>query len=108
MPLSKKYLFSPELRQLAQYGMVISHPARVITLYTMQHREVLGLKELQRLIPLERTTISDHLRILERSHLIELTAKPHAIAGYRLNQLVFTEAQQMLREAFDVDWGLTG
>lgn len=105
MPLSKKYLFSLELRQLARYGMVISHPARVVVLRTLRREGVVSYQHLLRMLPLESSTVSDHLRILERAQLIETAHLPGEIAGYRLIDPVYEEAKEMLRDCLDTREG---
>lgn len=98
MPLSKKYLFAADLRQLAEYGLIVSHPARVVILRALRAHGVVSYEHLYNLLPLEPATVSDHLRMLERVQLIETTALPGHIAGYRLNEAVYQEACELLRD----------
>ncbi|MEL6143492.1 MAG: ArsR family transcriptional regulator [Bacteroidota bacterium] len=84
MPLSKSFLFEPDLQSLADCGLVISHPARIIILRSLEDA-VSSYEEICALIPLRPTTISQHLRILERSRLIKRVAYPSKIAGYALD-----------------------
>jgi len=95
MPLSKSFLFESDLQNLADCGLVISHPARIIILRYLE-QAVASHEELCHLIPLHAATISQHFRILERSTLIKRVAYPNKIAGYALDSENYSLAKARL------------
>ena len=48
----------------------IAHPARIVILQYLQDQGVSSFDELNRIIPLARTTVSYHVRVLRQTHLI--------------------------------------
>lgn len=102
MPSSKKHLFREDLQLTAVYGYVISHPVRIVILRRLAEQGVLSFQAILRALPLCRSTISNHLRVLERAQLIVFTELPGEIAAYRLQPMVIAEARELLSECLSV------
>lgn len=84
MALAKRYLFNEWQRELAVFGFVLSHPARITIVERLREVEVLSKPAIDQLLLLSPTTVSDHLRQLERAQLIEYGPIPEGGSGYRL------------------------
>lgn len=71
MAFSKAHLFPATPFHQAFWSKALAHPARVIILdYLLQHGTT-PFKDLCKIIPLAKTTVSQHIRILRMQGLIE-------------------------------------
>ncbi|MEM7575634.1 MAG: ArsR family transcriptional regulator [Bacteroidota bacterium] len=84
MALSKLYLFSLEEREVAEFGFVLSHPARQQIIELLSTFAVLPTDQIFDYLPLSQTAVSDHLRYLERAKLIEVAGTIFGTSGYKL------------------------
>lgn len=85
MAYPKHHLFLEDEQELAHFGFVISHPARVRIIELLAYHGSLEKADIVDLLPdLSATAISDHLRYLERAQLIELGARYGSKMGYLL------------------------
>lgn len=103
MPLSKKHLFTEELQLMANYGQVVSHPVRILMLEMLHREGILTMPRLQQLVPLTRSAISNHLRVLERFQLVRFREKEGETAVYALRRPVYEEARQLLNNVLPGD-----
>jgi ArsR family transcriptional regulator len=66
MAFSRRDLFAPNPRRIADLSAALSHPARVkIVLHCCKHGETPYSKLLE-ILPLHPSTVSQHLRVLRR------------------------------------------
>jgi DNA-binding transcriptional ArsR family regulator len=72
--------FDSELRQLAAFSRVISHPARLAILKYLAETRNCVSGDISDFIPLSRTTVSQHLKELRSAGLIQ-----GEIDGTRIN-----------------------
>lgn len=100
MPLSKKHLFTEELQLMADYGHVISHPARIVMLEMLNRHGKLSYRQLRKLLPMTKAAVSNHLRTLERAQLIHFGEQEGETAVYELRRPVFEEARQIFQGLF--------
>jgi len=72
--------FDGELRRLAAFSRVISHPARLAILKYLAETKNCVSGDISDFIPLSRTTVSQHLKELRNAGLIQ-----GEITGTRIN-----------------------
>jgi DNA-binding transcriptional ArsR family regulator len=97
MAFSRKDHFAADPRQIADASLALSHPARVkIIQYLSAHGDT-SFTDLQRVIPLHRTTVSQHLRLLRRHGLVLVYEEvPHTY--YMLNSEAMKSALLLLSQ----------
>ena len=78
--MNKAEKFDNDLRELASFSRVISHPARLAILKYLAESRTCVSGDISDFIPLSRTTVSQHLKELRNSGLIQ-----GEIEGTRIN-----------------------
>ena len=78
--MNKADKFDDELRELALFSRVISHPARLSILKFLAESKACVSGDISGFIPLSRTTVSQHLKELRNAGLIQ-----GDIEGTRIN-----------------------
>lgn len=86
MAYRKLYLFDGAAQEVADFGFVLSHPARQQIIKALAQYEVLSKSDIISLSPLSDSAISDHLRYLERAQLIRIDENMFGKTGYVLNE----------------------
>jgi DNA-binding transcriptional ArsR family regulator len=66
----KKEKFDPELQEIARFAKVISHPARLAILKYLAETKTCISGDISDVIPLSRSTVSQHLKELRDIGLI--------------------------------------
>lgn len=85
MAFSKAKLFDPLPYYQSFWSKALAHPARIIILNLLLENGVTSFREIKKQVPLASTTVSQHLRILRSSGLIEAEEKfPYTY--YNLNR----------------------
>ncbi len=83
------------------WSKALSHPARIIILTHLLENGTTSFMELKKKIPLASTTVSQHLRFLRQSGLIEPKEKfPHTY--YTLNKDICKSLANKLNSIQDV------
>ena len=75
MAIHKKQEFGKKRQLLARYAHAFSHPARISILKVLSKRESCNCNDLVELLPLSQSTVSQHLKELKNSGLINGTVK---------------------------------
>lgn len=83
--MNKAEKFDKDLRELASFSRVISHPARLAILKYLAESKSCVSGDISDFIPLSRTTVSQHLKELRSSGLIQ-----GDIEGTRINYCLNT------------------
>ena len=78
--MDKREIFDDELKDLAQFAKVISHPARLAILKYLAETKTCISGDISDQLPLSRTTVSQHLKELKNRGLIH-----GAVEGLRIN-----------------------
>jgi ArsR family transcriptional regulator len=78
--MNKAEKFDKDLRELAAFSRVISHPARLAILKYLSESKACISGDISGYIPLSRTTVSQHLKELRNAGLIQ-----GDIEGTRIN-----------------------
>lgn len=85
MAFSKAPLFDSVSYQQSVWSKALSHPARITILEYLLHNGITPFYVIAKKIPLAKTTVSQHFRILRQSGLVESFDKyPHTY--YQLNR----------------------
>ncbi len=71
MRIHKKEEFGKKKQYLAMLSKAISHPARISILKILAKRKSCNCNELVEMMPLSQSTVSQHLRELKNSCLID-------------------------------------
>lgn len=67
----KKELFDTELKEIADFAKVMSHPARLAILKYLAECKTCISGDITEAIPLSRTTVSQHLQELKKAGFIQ-------------------------------------
>jgi len=90
--MNKSEKFDPNLRELARFTKVISHPARLAILQYLAETKTCISGDISDFLPLSRTTVSQHLKELRDIGLIH-----GEIDGLKINYcLCATELNRFL------------
>jgi DNA-binding transcriptional ArsR family regulator len=85
MAIHKKQEFGKKRQLLARYAHALSHPARISIVKILSKKEACNCNDLVELLPLSQSTVSQHLKELKSSGLINTTVKGTSNI-YTLNQ----------------------
>lgn len=104
MALSKAPVFDKLAYHQSLWSKALSHPARIHILLYLHNNGTTPFHILKSILPLHRTTVSQHLAILRRAGLIRIHEKyPHSY--YTLNEKVccaFLEKMKLMEEVFKI------
>lgn len=89
MAVAKEYLFEELSQTIGKLGKALGHSARVDIIAYLLDNELASYSEILSIIPLCRTTVNKHLRILEQVNLLQRGTMECGLAGFSLNQDVF-------------------
>ncbi len=95
MPLHKKEAFSSEDQMLAEMAKALAHPARVAILRELAKRNVCICGEIVEVLPLAQSTVSQHLKELQKAGLIRGT-----VEGVKSCYCINWEAFQKIADLF--------
>jgi ArsR family transcriptional regulator, arsenate/arsenite/antimonite-responsive transcriptional repressor len=72
MTFPKNCLFTIEDQALAQVSFALQHPARLFIVRTLKDEGPKFVQELEEMMPLVQSSISYHLQILRKVHLLQV------------------------------------
>ncbi len=98
--MSETYKFSPEQEKLARYAKALSHPVRVYIISLLSQSACCFSGDLDKILPIARSTLSQHLKELKNAGLIQGTIEYPKIR-YCLNPDNWEEAKKMFLNLFD-------
>ena len=85
--------FSSEQQELANFGRVLSHPARIAIIQLLAEKKEIKTGNISDFLPISRTTVSQHLKELKNAGIIIGTIDGLKI-HYCLNMLKLDEIQK--------------
>lgn len=91
--------YSIEEKQLARYAKALSHPVRIYICQLLSKQACCYSGDLALEVPIARSTLSQHLKELKNSGLIQGEITPPKIK-YCLNRKNWAEAQQLFKNLF--------
>ena len=98
-----KYLTS-DVEKISRYAKAISHPVRVFVLNYLADNfdKCCYSGDMAEVLPIARSTLSEHLKELKKAGLIQGEIKPPFIK-YCINRQNWEEARMLLNEFFNRD-----
>lgn len=99
MGISKTDLFTDEQNEIASFAKVIAHPARVAILHILLSENRCINSDLVKELGLAQATISQHLRELKDSGLIQGTIEG-ASMSYCINTQNWKKVEELFRAFF--------
>ena len=97
--MGKKIEYTETQKKLALYAKALSHPARISILEKLSNSSCCYSGDMAEEIPIARSTLSQHLKELKISGLIQGEIKPPKIK-YCINYKNWIEAKKLLFEIF--------
>ncbi len=95
MAFSKSDIFTSTEQSIASIGRAFGHPARVRILRLLQNNHEYTSIELSRFLPLARTTVAQHLKVLIEVGLVDYTIR-HPKVYYFIHTDMNATAQELL------------
>jgi DNA-binding transcriptional ArsR family regulator len=99
--MNKAGKFNKQLRELASFSRVISHPARLAILKYLAESKTCVSGDVSAFIPLSRTTVSQHLKELREAGLIKGDIEGTRI-NYCLNKTEINKNYKKFKKFFSV------
>ena len=90
----KEFKYSKEQERLARISKALSHPARIKILEILSNQTCCYSGDMADILPIARSTLSQHLKELKESGLIQGEIKPPKIK-YCLNYKTWEEAKKL-------------
>ncbi len=101
MAFSKKAEFTKEDAWLADIGKALSHPARIRILKILSGMNVCMCGDIVELLPLSQSTVSQHLKELQRVGLIKGEIEGPKVC-YCVNEKTLAKAKVEIENLFKV------
>jgi DNA-binding transcriptional ArsR family regulator len=95
-----KYITREQI-ELARYAKALSHPVRIYILKLLSQQACCYSGDLAEILPIARSTLSQHLKELKRAGLIQGTTRPPKIR-YCLNPEAWEKARKNFAEFLDL------
>lgn len=92
MPQNKSFLFENRDQETSKYAQALCHPARLQIIELLQQYDFLMHKELDDMLPLSASSISQHIRYLNNVKII-IKDEFAGVVGYRLNHIGWRTAK---------------
>lgn len=99
MAFSKKEEFTKDDAWLADIGKALSHPARIRILKILSGMNVCMCGDIVEMLPLSQSTVSQHLKELQRVGLIKGEIEGPKVC-YCLNDQILSKAKKELDSLF--------
>ena len=96
MAQKKDFKFDIELMELSRFHFAFSHPARLYILGRLKQSSTASFDDLAFSIPLHRSTVSQHITILQRSSLLLPIELADGSVGYKINHEVYSYAKELM------------
>ncbi len=99
--MENQKIISEQQEKLARYAKVLSHPVRVYILDFLDNKACCFSGELDKILPIARSTLSQHLKELKNAGLIQGSIESPKIR-YCLNTDNWNEVKNMFKEFFKI------
>jgi len=98
--MEKEQHFSDNQRKIAKYSKALSHPVRVFILEHLAGNKCCYSGDMADILPIARSTLSEHLKELKKAGLIQGEINPPYIK-YCVNRTNWEEAKELLGNFFN-------
>ncbi len=92
---NKSEKFNIQQQELAEYGKIFSHPARIAIINLLAEKKEIKTGDISHELPISRTTVFQHLKILKEFDLIKGN-----IDGLKIHYCLNTERLKEIKEKF--------
>ncbi len=93
-------MFNEQQQKLARYAKALGHPVRIYVLQTLAKQACCYSGDLSEVLPIAKSTLSQHLKELKEAGLIQGETEAPRIK-YCINKANWAEAQSLLKEFFE-------
>jgi len=94
-----KEVMTPDQKQAARYAKALGHPIRIYILELLSKQSCCYSGDLSEVLPIAKSTLSQHLKELKKAGLIQGETEPPKIK-YCLNRQNFEEAKKLFSNFF--------
>ncbi|MCF8302900.1 MAG: metalloregulator ArsR/SmtB family transcription factor [Bacteroidales bacterium] len=98
--MKNEALISEDKEQLARFAKALAHPVRIYIVRLLSQQACCYSGDLSEVLPIAKSTLSQHLKILKESGLIQGTIEAPKIK-YCINQHNWKEAEKLFKDLFD-------
>lgn len=92
--MEKEVIISEHQQKLARYAKAMAHPVRIYILELLSGQSCCYSKDLSEVLPIAKSTLSQHLKELRDAGLIQGEIRPPKVK-YCLNRSSWDEAQAL-------------
>lgn len=96
MNTSSEQIITPQHQALAHLAKALGHPVRIYVLELLSRQSCCYSGDLSELLPIAKSTLSQHLKELKKANLIQGEIEPPKIK-YCLNRETWEKAHRLLR-----------
>ena len=100
--MNKKQIISEKQKKLARYAKALSHPIRIYILEFLSTKNCCFSGELDKILPIARSTLSQHLKELKNAGLIQGNIEYPKIR-YCINTENWNEAKKIFTVFFGTE-----
>ncbi|MBR8535313.1 winged helix-turn-helix transcriptional regulator [Carboxylicivirga sediminis] len=93
-------MFNEQQTKLARYAKALGHPVRIYVLQTLAKQTCCYSGDLSEVLPIAKSTLSQHLKELKEAGLIQGEIEAPRIK-YCINKANWAEAQDLLKAFFE-------
>ncbi len=97
MTNNKTEQFNKNQKELASFGKVFSHPARIAIIQILVEKKEIKTGNISDDLPIARTTVSQHLKILKEAGIINGT-----IDGLKIHYCLDNKKLNEIKEKYNV------
>ena len=97
----KVFGITDEHKKLARYAKAMGHPVRAFILELMSKQSCCYSGDLSEILPIAKSTLSQHLKELKQAGLIQGEIESPKIR-YCLNKKSWEEAKNLLKKTFEI------
>lgn len=95
-------IITPELEKVARYAKAMSHPVRMYIIELLSHQSCCYSGDLSDILPIAKSTLSQHFKELKEAGLIQGEIKVPKIK-YCLNKENMNEAKELFTKYLKLD-----
>jgi len=95
--MSKEGFFTERQRKTARFAKALGHPVRVYIIQLLSEKSCCYSSDLSEELPIAKSTLSQHLKELKNTGLIQGTIEPPKIR-YCLNEKNWKLVQELMKE----------
>lgn len=96
MTNNKADQFNADQQQIAQFGKILSHPARIAIIELLSEKKEIKTGDISEFLPISRPTVSQHLKDLKEMGIIRGT-----ISGQKIHYCLNMETLAKMKQEYE-------